>query len=408
MSYVWIIASRYLHSKRRLNFITLVSLLAIAGVFVGVAALTIVLSVMNGFEDQVQKRIAGTNAHIAILSADDRPLRAGPEMERAIRAVLPGAEVAPFVYGKVMVASRHGVDGMVLKGVDPPTEARVTDILAHVTPSRDAFEGGELPGIALGQELAARLRVARGDIILISLPTEEPGGVLGGVPRSQRLRVTALFESGLYEYDSSFGIVLAATAAQFFRLEEGEVTGYQLRLADMFRAREASRELERTLGPSYRITNWIDLNRNLFAWMRIEKAVMFTILILIVIVAAVNIVSSLVMLVLEKRRDIGVLRTMGVTPRGILKIFLLQGTLIGFCGTALGLTVGIGVSYALGRWKLLRLPGEIYFIDTLPVKMEWTDFALVAAAATLTCFLASLYPAWQAARLAPVQTIRYE
>jgi len=407
MSYVWIIASRYLHSKRRLNFITLVSMLAIGGVFVGVAALTIVLSVMNGFEDQVQRRIAGTNAHIAVLSADDHPMAPSRQTEMAIHAVLPDAEVAPFVYGKVMVASRHGIDGMVLKGVDPPSEVQVTDILSHLTPGHGAFDGRDLPGIALGQELAARLRVVRGDVILISLPTEEPGGVLGGVPRTQRLRVSSIFESGLYEYDSSFGVVLMPTASQFFRLD-GEITGYQLRLPDMFRAQEASRALERSLGPSFRVTNWIDLNRNLFAWMRIEKAVMFTILILIVIVAAVNIVSSLVMLVLEKRRDIGVLRTMGVTPRGILQIFLLQGTLVGLCGTALGLVAGIGVSYALGRWKLLRLPGEIYFIDTLPVKMEWTDFAMVAAAATLTCFLASLYPAWQAARLAPVQTIRYE
>jgi len=222
-----------------------------------------------------------------------------------------------------------------------------------------------------------------------------------------RLRVSSIFESGLYEYDSSFGVVLAPTAASFFRLGS-QITGYQLRIPDMFRAVDDSRRLEQALGPSYRITNWIDLNRNLFAWMRIEKAVMFTILILIVIVAAVNIVSSLVMLVLEKRRDIGVLRTMGVTPKGILQIFLLQGTLVGLCGTALGLGAGIAVSYALGRWKLLRLPGEIYFIDTLPVKMEWSDFLFVAVAATVTCFLASLYPAWQAARLAPVQTIRYE
>jgi lipoprotein-releasing system permease protein len=407
MGYVWIIASRYLRSKRSLNFITLVSLLAIGGVFVGVAALTIVLSVMNGFEDQVQRRIAGTNAHIAVLSADDKPLAVGPELPMAIHATLPEAEVAPFVYGKVMVASRHGVDGMVLKGVDPEEEARVTDILSHLSPTHDAFDGKDLPGIALGQELAARLRVVRGDVILISLPSEEPGGVLGGVPRTMRLRVSSIFESGLYEYDSSFGVVLAPTAAEFFRFGD-EITGYQLRIPDMFRAREASEKLEQALGPAYRITNWIDLNRNLFAWMKIEKAVMFTILILIVVVAAVNIVSSLVMLVLEKRRDIGVLRTMGVTPKGILQIFLLQGTLVGVCGTALGLVTGLAVSYALGRWKLLRLPGEIYFIDTLPVKIEWTDFVFVAAAATLTCFLASLYPAWQAARLAPVQTIRYE
>jgi len=319
---------------------------------------------------------------------------------------VPDAHVAPFVYGKVMVASRHGIDGMVLKGVDPDRERGVTDILARLTPPVHSFDGGDLAGIALGQELASRLRVIQGDLILISVPSDE-GGLLGGTPRSMRLRVSSIFRSGLYEYDSSFGVVPMHTAQEFFGLDS-DVTGYQLRIPDMFRAQEISRRLDAALGPGYRTTNWIDLNRNLFAWMKIEKAVMFTILILIVIVAAVNIVSSLVMLVLEKRRDIGVLRTMGVTPRGIMRIFLLQGTLIGLAGTGLGLLLGSAVSFALGRYKLLHLPGEIYFIDTLPVKMEWPDFVFVAVAATLTCFLASLYPAWQAARLAPVQTIRYE
>lgn len=407
MGFVWIIASRYLRSKRRLSFITLVSLLASGGVFVGVAALTIVLSVMNGFEDQVQRRIAGTNAHIAVLSADDRPVSRSDSLAALLAAAAPGAGVAPFVYGKVMVASRGSVDGMVLKGVDPASETGVTDILSRLTPARAPLDGGDLPGIGIGEELAVRLRVSVGDMILISLPGEEPGGLFGGVPRMKRLRVSSIFRSGLYEYDSSFGIVRLETAADFFALGR-EVTGYQIRIPDMFRAREIARGLESKLGPAYRVTNWIDLNRNLFAWMKIEKAVMFTILILIVLVATVNIVSSLVMLVLEKRRDIGVLRTMGVTPHGIMRIFLLQGTLVGLAGTALGLGVGWVVSYVLGRYKLLQLPGEIYFIDTLPVKIEWTDFALVGLAATALCFVASLYPAWRAARLAPVESIRYE
>jgi lipoprotein-releasing system permease protein len=407
MGFVWIIASRYLRSKRRLSFITLVSLLASGGVFVGVAALTIVLSVMNGFEDQVQRRIAGTNAHVAVLSADERPVVPSDSLLATVRSAAPDASVAAFVYGKVMVASRSSVDGMVLKGVDPAGESRVTDIMAHLTPAGHPLDGGDLPGIGLGEELSVRLRVSVGDVILISLPSEDPGGFLGAPPRVKRLRVSSIFRSGLYEYDSSFGIVRMETAADFFGMRGG-VTGYELRIPDMFRARETSQALERALGSAYRVTNWIDLNRNLFAWMKIEKAVMFTILILIVLVATVNIVSSLVMLVLEKRRDIGVLRTMGVTPQGIMRIFLLQGTLVGLIGTTLGILVGWGVSYVLGRYKLLHLPGEIYFIDTLPVKMEWTDFALVAVAATALCFVASLYPAWRAARLAPVESIRYE
>ncbi|HET9950337.1 MAG TPA: ABC transporter permease [Candidatus Eisenbacteria bacterium] len=407
MGYVRAVAFRYLRSKRRLNFITLVSMLASGGVFLGVAALTIVLSVMNGFEDQVQRRIAGTNAHIAVLGADDTPLPNGSAIPEAIRRALPGADVAPFVYGKVMVASKSSVDGMVLKGVEPELETRVTDILAHLAPAEGAFDGGDLPGIALGQELALRLRVRRGDLIVVSVPRAEPGGILDAAPNTRRLRVSAIFESGLYEYDSSFGIVRLETAQEFFGLHD-EVTGYQLRIADLFHARERADRLGQALGPSYRITNWIDLNRNLFAWMKIEKAVMFTILVLIVLVAAVNIVSSLVMLVLEKRRDIGVLRTMGATPNGIMRIFLLQGTMIGAAGTSLGLAAGAVVSFALGRWKLLQLPGEIYFLDTLPVKMEALDFLVVGLAAIAICFLASLYPAWQAARLPPVQAIRYE
>ena len=407
MGFVWIVASRYLRSKRRLSFITLISILASGGVFVGVAALTIVLSVMNGFEDQVQRRIAGTNAHIAVLSADDRPVQPSDSLVQRVAEAAPGAAVAPFVYGKVMVASRSSVDGMVMKGVEPSEEARVTDIMSHLSPADSALDGGDLPGIGLGEELAVRLRVSRGDVILISLPSEEPGGLFGGIPRVKRLRVSSIFRSGLYEYDSSFGIVRIDTAREFFELGR-DVTGYELRIPDMFRAREVARGLEAKLGTDYRVTNWIDLNRNLFSWMKIEKAVMFTILILIVLVATVNIVSSLVMLVLEKRRDIGVLRTMGVTPRGIMRIFLLQGTLVGIGGTTIGLIVGWAVSFALGRYKLLHLPGEIYFIDTLPVKMEWTDFALVGVAATALCFLASLYPAWRAARLAPVESIRYE
>ena len=407
MGYIWIVASRYLRSKRRLSFISLISLLASGGVFVGVAALTIVLSVMNGFEDQVQKRIAGTNAHAAVLNGDDRPLAPSDSLARVILNAAPGAQIAPFVYGKVMVASRKGVDGMVVKGIDPSQEARVTDILDHLEPARAPLDGGDLPGIGLGEELAVRLRVTVGDVIVISLPSEEAGGLFGALPHMKRLRVSSIFRSGLYEYDSSFGIVRMETAQDFFGLA-GSITGYELRLPDMFAARETARSLEAALGPFHRVTNWIDLNRNLFAWMKIEKAVMFTILILIVLVATVNIVSSLVMLVLEKRRDIGVLRTMGATPGGIMRIFLVQGTLVGLAGTTLGLLVGWGVSFALGRYKLLRLPGEIYFIDTLPVKIEWIDFAVVAAAATLLCFVASLYPAWRAARLAPVEAIRYE
>jgi lipoprotein-releasing system permease protein len=406
MGLVWIISSRYLRSKRRLSFITLVSLLASGGVFVGVAALTIVLSVMNGFEDQVQTLIAGTVAHIAVLSADDRPVTPSDSLVRALTEGAPGSAVAPFVYGKVMVASRSSVDGMVLKGVDPPAESRVTDIMSHLSPASSPLDGGDLPGIGLGEELAVRLRVSVGDLILISIPGQEPGGLFGGAPRVKRLRLSSIFRSGLYEYDSSFGIVRIGTAAEFFGMGR-DVTGYELRVHDMFRAREIAQALESRVGAAYRVTNWIDLNRNLFAWMKIEKTVMFTILILIVLVATVNIVSSLVMLVLEKRRDIGVLRTIGVTPQGIMRIFLLQGTLIGIGGTSLGLAVGWAVSFVQGRYKLLHLPAEIYFIDTLPIKMEWTDFAFVALAATALCFVASLYPAWRAARLAPVESIRH-
>ncbi|HEY7727909.1 MAG TPA: ABC transporter permease, partial [Candidatus Eisenbacteria bacterium] len=207
MGLVWTIAARYLRSRRRLSFITLISLLAVAGVFIGVSALVIVLSVMNGFEDQVQRRIAGTNAHIAVLSADDRAIPVTDSLLARIRAAAPQAHWAPFVYAKAMVVSRHGIDGLVVKGVDPAREGGVTDIMNRLSPREAPLDGLDLPGLGLGQELALRLRVVPGDVVLISLPSEEPGGILGAVPRVKRVRVSSIFRSGLYEYDSSFGIV---------------------------------------------------------------------------------------------------------------------------------------------------------------------------------------------------------
>jgi lipoprotein-releasing system permease protein len=262
------------------------------------------------------------------------------------------------------------------------------------------------PGIVLGGELAARIGAARGDTVLLASLAGAERSPLGYTPRLRPFVVVGTFMSGLYTYDSSFGFTSIAASQEFFGLGDG-VTGIEIRLHDMFDAPRASSVILRALDrPGLRANNWIELNRNLFTWMKLEKAVMFVILALIVLVAAFNIVSTLFMVVIEKRRDIGVLKSMGASRSIVLRIFLCEGLLIGALGTAFGSALGLGLIAFLERYPIVRLPGDVYFIEKLPVRPEWGDFAAVVLAALSLCLAAALYPAWRAALLDPVDAIR--
>jgi lipoprotein-releasing system permease protein len=292
--------------------------------------------------------------------------------------------------------------------VDLALEREVTTVREHILPVLDSIPtvaADGHPGIVLGSELAARLGARVGDrVLLASLTGASAAG--GYLPKLRPFTVVGLFTSGLYTYDAAFGFVAIPTAQRFFELGDA-VTGVEARLHDMFAAPEVARRLGRALGPgAWHVNNWMEMNRNLFSWMRLEKAVMFLILTLIVLVAAFNIVSTLFMVVLEKQRDIGVLKSLGASSRTVLRIFLLEGLLIGALGTGLGALLGGLLIAVLRRYPLVRLPGDVYFIEYLPVKPEVGDFAAVILAALALCLAAALYPAWRASRLDPVEAIR--
>ncbi len=403
------IASRYLRTRRHSGFITLLTGISIGGVAVGVTALLTVLAVMNGFENEVQSRIAGTDAHVVLLGENAGAVLEYERLASEVRKDAGVAGVAPFTYAKTMVFREGLTEGMVVKGVDLAAEREVTTIGRNIAPPLDSIPritADGIPGIVLGAELARHLDAQVGDTVLLASLTGARQSALGWTPKLRAFRVVGLFTSGLYTYDSSFGFIAIPAAQEFFGLGAG-VTGLEVRLRDMFEAPQASARLMRALGdPRLSANNWIELNRNLFTWMKLEKAVMFVILALIVLVAAFNIVSTLFMVVLEKQRDIGVLKTLGADSGVVLRVFLLEGLLIGGLGTALGAALGGLLIAVLQRYPFVRLPGDVYFIERLPVRPEAGDFVAVILAALGLCLAAAVYPAWRASRLDPVESIR--
>ncbi|MEY4070980.1 MAG: Lipoprotein-releasing system transrane protein [Candidatus Eisenbacteria bacterium] len=381
---LWI-AGRYLRARPRTGFVRLLTGISIAGVAVGVAALLTVLAVMNGFEGEVQSRIAGTDAHVVFMGATTDGIERGDSLAARLQAQ-PGVQgAAPFTYAKAMVFHEGISEGLVVKGVDLARSRVVTTVASAIEPPLDSIPlvtaEGE-PGIVLGHELAARLLARVGDRVLL-----------------------AMFTSGLYTYDSAFGFTSIAASQRMFELGD-RVTGVEVRIADMFAAPVVAERLREAVAwPGVRTNNWVDLNHNLFTWMRLEKTMMFVILALIVLVAAFNIASTLFMVVLEKRRDIGVLRTLGAGPRVILTVFLGEGLLIGLLGTAAGTVLG-GVLIAFIDRFPIHLPGDVYFLATLPVRPEAPDFVAVILAALVLCLVAAWFPAWRASRLDPIEAIR--
>ncbi len=418
---LWI-AARYLRTRRQSGFITLLTGISIGGVALGVTALLTVLAVMNGFENEIQTRIAGTDAHVVLLGGDTGGVADADRITARVKR-LPGvAGVAPFTYAKSMIVHRGLSEGMVVKGVDLRAERAVTTVGSNMRPALDSIPtrspAGE-PGIVLGSELAARVGAQVGDVVVLASLAGAEQTAFGFAPRLRPFRVVGLFTSGLYTYDSAFGFTSIAASQEFYQLGD-RVTGIEVRLDDMFAAPAMARAILDSLGAmpgtgippltesvlGLRANNWIELNRNLFTWMKLEKAVMFVILALIVLVAAFNIVSTLFMVVLEKRHDIGVLKALGATRAMILEIFLAEGLLIGGLGTGAGAALGFALIEVLQRYPFVRLPGDVYFIERLPVRPEAGDFAVVILAALALCLAAALYPAWRASCLEPVDAIR--
>jgi len=416
MSFEADIARRYARPRKGMGFISVISLISALGVFVGVMATLVVLSVLNGFRTELQDRLLGIHAHVVLIGRGPGGVTDFAALADSL-AARPGVlGASPFVYGKGLADGPYGDDGIIVKGVDVTREGRVTDLLERLDGPHDPLTArfdGDLPGAYLGVHLADQLGAEHGDEIKILLPFNGTRSPLGIFPPIRRFRVAGIIRSGMYEFDATLALIdLEVAQRLFFPKEEdptAHVTAIQLKIDDPDRAQTVGRELVTELGPlAYSQNNWIDLNANLFTWMKLEKAAMFLVTALIVVVASFNIVSTLIMVVMKKQRDIGILATMGASAESIRRIFVTQGLLIGGTGVALGVIGGWGLSWVLDRYRIIQLPEDVYIIASLPVRMELLDFVVVPAIALLICWLAALYPAWRASRLDPVEAIRYE
>jgi len=409
MSFEVFVGTRYLRAKQKETFISLITILSIAGVTVGVMALIVVIAVMAGFESDLKSRILGIESHLVIM-------RHGGHMtdyQETLKNVGSHEGViaaTPFIYTQTMLRSASGVSGAVLRGIDPDSVKDVISVFQDVVPPQkhdkiEAEQDNDVPSIVLGKELARRLGVTKSDTVyLIS-----PAGILspiGHVPAMKRFQVSDIFESGMYEYDGSLAFIHLEDAQKILRMLDS-VTGIEVRVKDIYKAGDIAEKIVSELGFPYWARDWTQMNQNLFAALKLEKTVMFIILALIILVAAFNIASTLIMMVMEKTRDIAILKAMGATDKSIGKIFVIKGMVIGFIGTFIGVTLGFVLCKLLEKYKFIELPGDVYYITTLPVRMELLDIVLIATAAIVICFLATLYPARQASKLNPVEAIRY-
>jgi lipoprotein-releasing system permease protein len=410
--YELFIGLRYAWVKRRNHFISFISITSMIGIGLGVAALIVVLSVMNGFQKELRARILGVASHIQIVGLG-KPVHEWP---RIAEQALKNPEVlaaAPYVLAQGLLSHRQSVQGALVRGIEPEAEDRVADIAQHMKSGRlDALRAGEF-GIVLGNELALSLGAKRGDRVVLIAPQGQvtPAGIL---PRLRQFTVVGIFEVGMYEYDAGLAFIHLADAEKLYRLDG--VTGVRLKLKELFNAPRVARELSHRIDEDVYVTDWTRSHANFFRAVQIEKRVMFIILLLIVAVAAFNIVSTLVMAVTDKRADIAILRTLGSAPGDIMKIFVIQGALIGVIGTLCGVALGVAVALNIDvivpaiehTFGVQFLAKDVYYISDLPSDLQLSDVVTIALTAFVLSLIATLYPSLRAARVNPAEALRYE
>lgn len=407
------IGLRYTRAKRRNHFVSFISLTSMIGIALGVTTLITVLSVMNGFEQQLRERILGMVSHATIHGVGGNPSEWQPLVERAEHYPhVLGA--APYIQGEVMLTNAGRVSGSLVRGILPAYEQRVTDIEGKmVDGDLQALAPGEY-GIVLGRDLADLLLAGVGDKVTMVTP-DATISVAGVLPRMKRFTVIGIFQSGMYEYDRTVSFINMDDAAKVFRMEHG-ISGIRLKFDDLMQAPWLAREVAADLPGHYSVRDWTVQHYNFFRAVRTEKTVMFVILTLIVAVAAFNIVSTLVMVVTDKQADIAILRTLGISPGSVMGIFMVQGTIIGVVGTAIGVACGIAlalnvetiVPFIEGLIGMQFLPGDVYPISDMPSDLRMQDVIKIGGISLLLSLLATLYPAWRAARTAPAEALRYE
>ena len=407
MSFERFVSFRYLRAKRKQKFISLISVISMLGVVVGVMALIVVLSVYTGFTEGLRDQIIGINAHILIQQFGgtiNRPERLQKEVE-AVDGVVAST---PYIYGQALISSGTSSTGIVLRGIDPKSAGKVINLDSKMISGTldDLAETTKLPAIVLGKELARQLRVNAGWKIRLISPNG-PLTPMGVLPKVRSCLVTGIFETGMYEYDSTMGFVNLETARELAGMDQG-VHGLEVRVAHVDTANLTAAALRKKLGSGYSVRDWMQINRNLFAALKLEKVGIFIALDLIILVAALNIISALVMVVMEKTRDIAILKSMGATTGSIMRIFFYQGAVIGLTGTSLGVISGLGLCAVLKRYKIIELPSNVYPMSTMPVKVVPMDVTVIALSAIVITLAATLYPSWKASRIRPADALTYE
>ncbi len=422
MSYELFISLRHLKAKRSQKFISLNTWISVGGVALGVMALIVVIAVMSGFGKDLRDKILGTNSHVVVTNIT----RTGMEDYEAIIEKVKKAKgvnaAAPFILNQVMLTHGGNAMGVVVRGLDPELEAGVSDLKKNLVQGSLEMLGGPAKstgkprraGIILGMELARRLGVQRDDVVSMVAPASRVTP-MGLIPKIKLFKVVGFFESGMFEYDSNLAFISIYSAQKFFSMK-GKVSGIEIRVEDIEQADQVAAEIQQSLGFPYYARDWMQMNKNLFSALRLEKIVMFIILILIILVAAFNIVSTLFMVVMEKNKEIAILKSMGASRSSIMKIFSYQGLIIGIVGTAVGCVGGFTVVPNLNEivgfiedlFGITAFPSDVYYLDKLPSEIQYFDSFLIVVFSIVICFLASLYPAWRASRLDPVEGLRYE
>lgn len=407
MSFTSLVAKRFLTGRKKNGFLSFIALFSLFGVCLGVAALTVVMGVMEGFESQLRSIITGTHSHLVVYS--QRNAISDPEeLEERMRRIA-GDQIealSPYVFSQVMLAKGARVQGSMVEGIGRDLN-QVTNIETYVSEGRlpDYAPPGEAPELLLGKAIAEALNAKVGDEVTVISPFFEKENLQ---PRSRRFKVVGLFNTGMHEYDSKYGMMQIQEARDFFRLGPGAASAFKVKTKNADTSGPVARLLERELGSPYRARDWSELNRNLFYAVRLQKAVIFVVLTAIILVAAFNIMSTLMMIMSEKKKEMSILKAMGLSPRRSASVFLRVGLLIGLSGAAAGVCLGLFLSLILSKTQFVQLPPDVYFISYLPVDVRPATLALIAGCALVVALLATVYPSYRMAVESPVEGLRYE
>ena len=399
MNYETNIGLRYLRSKRKEAFISFTTWIAVTGIAIGVMALIIVIAVMTGFQNEIRERILGINPHVLVLSLEG-DVKAPEDLVNTIKQVNGVTHAFPFITFQAMVQSGRQLSGVAVKGLNAEDIKFMEKLLKEGSISVLEKKGN----ILIGKELAKHMGLLPGDPFTIMVPF---GGYspMGAMPETVRVKVGGIFETGMYEIDNTLIIMSLKDVEGIMGIG---ATGIEVKLKDAYTADETRKEIVKKLGRGYFARTWIEMNKNLFSALKLEKIAMFIILALIIFVASFNIISSLIMTVMEKKKDIAILKAMGAKKKSIMKIFMVEGVTIGVLGALIGSISGYGICEIIRRYKIIKLPEDIYYISSLPIKISLFDVALVAFVTMLICILATLYPSYKASKIDPVETLRYE